>query len=187
MIGRLPVTLRVGDAEYPIETDFRNILVILAAMNDPDYSDQEKMYIAMKRLYRDSLEKIPADLMEEAARQMQWFIDCGQEYDDVKLSPRVVDWEQDEPILFPAVNKVAGTETRALPYLHWWTFMGYFMEIENGTFSLVLGIRQRRAKGKKLKKWEQEFYRNNKKMCDIKKRYSKEEQAEIDYWNKLLG
>ncbi|WP_278320796.1 hypothetical protein [Lacrimispora sphenoides] len=36
------------------------------------------------------------------------------------------------------------------------------MEIEEGTFSMVLGIRQKIAKGKKLEKWEEEFYRNNK-------------------------
>lgn len=98
-----------------------------------------------------------------------------------------MDWEQDEPILFPAINKVAGIETRATQYIHWWTFSGYFMEIEDGTFSTVLGIRQKKAKGKKLEKWEQEFYRNNRRLCDIRKRYTEEEQAEIDHWNNLLG
>ena len=64
---------------------------------------------------------------------------------------------------------------------------GSTMEIEEGTFSTVLGIRQKRAKGKKLEKWEQEFYRNNKRQCDLKRKHTKEEQAEIDYWNRLLG
>lgn len=187
MIGRLPKTLRIGGVEYPIETDFRNILTILVAMNDPDYTEREKLYIALKRLYRDSLEQIPEECVEEAMDQMNCFIDLGREPDDKKTSVRLLDWEQDEPILFPAINKIAGKETRALEYLHWWTFMGYFMEIEDGTFSTVLTIRQHRAKGKKLEKWEREFYQNNKRMCDIKKRYSAEEQAEIDYWNKLLG
>ena len=92
----------------------------------------------------------------------------------------MLDWEQDESIIFPAINKVAGAETRSQSYIHWWTFMGYFMEIEEGTFSMVLGIRQKKAKHKKLEKWEQEFYRNNKELCDLKKRYTEEEQAEID-------
>lgn len=187
MVGQLPKSLVVGNMELPIETDFRNILTILAAMNDPDLSGRQKMYIALKRLFRDCLEVITDDLMEEAVCKVKWFIDCGQEEEDKKPSARMIDWEQDEPILFPAVNKVAGMETRALPYLHWWTFMGYFMEIEGGTFSQVLAIRQKLSRGKKLEKWEQEFRRNNQKMCDIKKRYSTEEQAEIDYWNKLLG
>ena len=60
------------------------------------------------------------------------------------------------------------------------------MEIEEGTFSVVLGIRQKKSKGKKLEKWEQEFYRNNQRLCDLRKRYTQEEQEEIDYWNKLL-
>ena len=98
-----------------------------------------------------------------------------------------MDWEQDESLVFPAVNKVAGQEVRNTEYMHWWTFMGYFMEIDDGTFSTVVGIRQKKVKGKKLEKWEQEFYRNNRKLCDLRKRYTEEEQAEIDYWNKLLG
>jgi hypothetical protein len=145
------------------------------------------MYIAMRRLYRIDLNEMPQEHLEAAMLQMKWFIDCGKEEEKGKISPRLIDWEQDEAILFPAINKIAGCETRSLEYLHWWTFMGYFMEIESGTFSTVLGIRQRKARSKKLEKWEQEFYRNNKQMCDIRKRYSAEEQAEIDYWNKLLG
>ena len=141
----------------------------------------------MKRLYRDNFSQISQEHLEEAILQAKWFVDCGQEDDDKNPARKVMDWEQDEPILFPAINKVAGMETRATPYIHWWTFAGYFMEIEEGTFSTVLGIRQKKAKGKKLEKWEQEFYRNNKKLCDIRKRYTDEEQAEIDYWNKLLG
>ena len=141
----------------------------------------------MKRLYRDNFSQISQEHLEEAILQAKWFVDCGQEDDDKNPARKVMDWEQDEPILFPAINKVAGTETRAVPYIHWWTFAGYFMEIEEGTFSTVLGIRQKKTKGKKLEKWEQEFYRYNKKLCDIRKRYTAEEQAEIDYWNNLLG
>ena len=65
--------------------------------------------------------------------------------------------------------------------------MGYFMEIEGGTFSTVLAIRQKKMKGKKLEKWEQDVYSHNKNICEIKIRYTEEEQAEIDYWNKLLS
>ena len=44
-------------------------------------------------------------------------------------------------------------------------------------------------KWQKVSTWKngREFRRNNKKICDLKKRYTKEEQEEIDYWNKLLG
>ena len=125
--------------------------------------------------------------MPEAIERAIWFLDCGQTNEDKKPPRKVMDWEQDESILFPSINKVAGKEVRAVEHMHWWTFMGYFMEIDDGTFSTVVGIRQKKVKGKKLEKWEQEFYRNNRKLCDLRKRYTEEEQAEIDYWNKLLG
>lgn len=189
MLGRLPMTLLVSGREYPIQTDYRNILPILQAANDPDYTPREQLYIMLKRLYREQLDFIPKEHQAEAAGRARWFIDCGREdNEDPKPPVRLIDWEQDEPLLFPAVNQVAGTETRSVPDLHWWTFMGYFMEIGGeGLFSTVLSIRQKKAKRKKLEKHEMEFYRNNKAMCDIKKRYTMEEQAEIERLKRLFG
>ena len=115
MIGILPTGLDIGGISYPIETDYRNILVFLAACNDPDFTAAEKLEILMKRLYRDGFYQIPQEHMEEAILQAKWFVDCGQEDDDKKPARKVMDWEQDEPILFPAINKVAGMETRAVP------------------------------------------------------------------------
>ena len=42
------------------------------------------------------------------------------------------------------------------------------MEIDDGLFSQVLSIRQKLAKGKKMEKWEQEFLKNNQKLCELK-------------------
>ena len=55
----------------------------------------------------------------------------------------------DEAIIFPANNKAAGCEVRAVLYLHWWTFLGYFGEIVEGLFSTIMSIRHKRAEGKK--------------------------------------
>ena len=96
MIGRLPTSLDVGGADYPIETDYRNILVFLAACSDPELSAAEKLEILMKRLYRDGFYQIPQEHMEEAILQAKWFVDCGQEEDDKKTAKKVMDWEQDE-------------------------------------------------------------------------------------------
>lgn len=50
-------------------------------------------------------------------------LDCGQEDEEDIMPVKVMDWEQDEPILFPAINQVAGCEVRSVPYIHWWTFV----------------------------------------------------------------
>ena len=119
MIGSLPQTLDINGHEYHILTDFRNILRIISAYMDPDLEDQEKVYILLRRVYGDDFYKIPPEDYEAAINAANNFIACG-EHDD-RPSPRVVNWEKDEQLIFPAVNKVAGTEIRALPYLHWWT------------------------------------------------------------------
>lgn len=90
-------------------------------------------------------------------------------------------------ILFPAVNKVAGFETRTCGYLHWWSFLGLFNEIGEGFYSTVMNIRLKKAKKKKLEKYEQEFYREHEELFRVRRRYTAEEQAEIDRINKLLG
>ena len=92
MIGQLPTSLDVGGVSYPIETDYRNILVFLAACSDPELSPAEKLEILMKRLYRDGFSQIPQEHLEEAILQAKWFVDCGQEDDDKKPARKVMDW-----------------------------------------------------------------------------------------------
>ena len=99
---------------------------------------------------------------------------------------KIIDWEQDERLIFPAINKAAGFETRSVRYLHWWSFLGLFGEIGEGLLSTVLSIRQKKAKGKKLEKWESEFLREHKDTVLLKKKYTKEEQEERDKINALL-
>ena len=135
-------------------------------------------------------EEIPPEDYQEANNQASWFLEGGGTQDDDsnhQQSKKVLDWEQDEKIIFPAVNKVAGYETRAVEYLHWWTFLGYFNEIGESLFTTVVSIRQKKNKGKKLEKYEQEFYKENKSLIDIKVKLSAEEQAEKEYFEKLLG
>lgn len=187
MIGYLPKQLNVNGVDRAIRSDFRTALLIFQACNDPELNEYEKVIAMIECLYED-FEKIPPEDYQEANNQAVWFLEGGNVLDDKgQQSKKVLDWEQDEQIIFSAVNKVAGHETRAVEYMHWWTFLGYFNEIGEGLLSTVINIRQKKNKGKKLEKFEQEFYRENKNLIDIKVKYTEEEQAEIDYWNKLLG
>lgn len=72
--------------------------------------------------------------------------------------------------------------------MHWWTFLGYFGEIEEGLFSTVVNIRNKRANGKKLDKWEIEFYNKNKALINIQTAQDKAEIAETEaVLNEILG
>lgn len=127
---------------------------------------------------------IPGSAFRVACQKAVEFIDYT--IPNSRPKPRTMDWKQDAAIIIPAINKVAGKEVRAAEYLHWWTFMGYFMEIEDGMFSQVLSIRQKKSRGKKLEKWEKEFERNNAELVKLKKVVSVEQQREKDSIMKWL-
>ena len=64
--------------------------------------------------------------------------------------------------------------------------MSYFNSSGEGQLSTVVGIRSKKAKGKKLDKNEQEYYREHKSDVDFQKS-SETEKAEIqEYFNKWL-
>lgn len=184
MIGELPKSLTVNGIDYSIRTDFRDVLKIICAFNDPELEPEEKVYVCLFILYED-FDSLSQPDYEEAFNAALNFIDYGMK--DDKKSPRVMDWEQDENLMFPAVNKVAGFETRSAEYIHWWTFMGYYMEISEGVFSTILSIRMKKSKHKKLEKWEQEYWNSNKSICVLKPKLTAEEQAARDRLNAMLG
>lgn len=183
MIWELPVSLNVNGREQPIRTDFRDILKILAAFDDPDLEPQEKEYVCLYILYVD-YDSMPKEDYPEAYKAAIQFIDNGVEGES--NGPRTMDWEQDARILFPAVNRVAGYEVRSVPYLHWWTFIGFFMEIKDSVYANVLSLRQKKVKGKKFEKWESEFWNANKKICVLGTKLTAEEQAEKERLNAML-
>ena len=185
MMGELPRSTEINGTEYALRTDFRDVLRILTAFSDPDLENDEKVYICLFILFED-FENMPETDYESAFKAAIRFIDCGTDPGE-KHSPRTMDWEQDESIIFPAINRVAGYETRSAEYIHWWTFMGWFMEIHDGVFSNVLSIRSKKAKGKKLEKWEREFWQANKDICVLKPKLTEEEKAARDRLNALLG
>ena len=166
MLGQLPESLNFNEKTYRIRTDFRDILRVISAFQDDSLTDAEKAYVCLANIYRDFL-TMPERDYADAYKAALAFIDHGIKED--RPSPKVIDWEHDESIIFPAINKVAGFETRTAPPLHWWTFIGYFQGIDReDTFGYVLMIRQKKAKKKKLEKWEQEFYTQNRHLCDFR-------------------
>ena len=170
MIGRLPTSLEVNGKAYEIRTDYRDILKILLAFDDEDLEPQDKAYVLLAQVF-PRLGDIPKEDYEAAYMEALAFVSC-ESVENLqkrkKKSPHVVSWEKDEMYLFPAINRVAGFEVRAVDYMHWWTFMGYFQGIDReDTYGFILSIRQKRAKHKKLEKYEQEFFNANREMCDL--------------------
>ena len=146
----LPTSLNISGVDFSIRTDFRVIIDILIAMNDPELDKQAKAVVMLQILFED-WHSIPVEHLDEACQKASEFIDCGQSDDDPnRPKPRLMDWEQDGDMIVPAVNKVAGKEIRAVPYMHWWTFFGAYMEIGDCLFSQIVSVRGKKAKGNKI-------------------------------------
>lgn len=181
-VWNLPDTAQIAGKSYGIHGDYRDILEIFAYLEDPDLPEYMRWKIALALFYE---EKIPLQDEREAMEYLAWFIRCGQP-EQPGNGLKLLDWQQDAPEIISDVNKVAGTEIRKLPFLHWWTFMSWFHGIGEGQLSAVISIREKLRKGEKLEKWETAFYRENRQKVDMKPRYSRIELEEQEKLNSLL-
>ena len=179
----LPVQAAIGGRMYDLHTDFREILDIFSCLEDPDLPEYIRWQVAIALFFEGD---VPDRDLPEAARYMSWFIAGGQEPNDCP-GPKLIDWQQDAAVIASDVNKVAGQEIRALPYVHWWTFLGWFHAIGQGQLSTLVAIRSKLRQGKKLEGWERDYYRENKSRVDLKPRYSGYEQAQRQALKDRLG
>ncbi|MDO5125333.1 MAG: Gp15 family bacteriophage protein [Ruminococcus sp.] len=177
MIGLLPTSLEVGGQQYAVRSDFRVVLNVFQALNDPELSDRDKAYVMLRCIY---VNEILREHLKEAIERAVWFMDGGDMPKSKPSSKQTFDWEYDESLYFPAINKVAGKEVRSSDYMHWWTFLGYFNEVGEGLFSSVMNIRNKLANGKKLDSWERDFYNKNKDLINIRTAQDKADIAETE-------
>lgn len=181
----MPKEAEIGGRKYPVYTDFRDVLEVIKTLQDPEYPEWMRWPVALRLFYQD---KIPPECQQEAADWMAEFISAGeQEPEHTQRKAPIIDWEQDAAIIVSDINKVAGCEIRALPYLHWWSFIAYFRGIGEGQLSTVVSIRSKIRRGKPLEKWEKEFYSENRSRIDLKPRYTTEELEEQRRLKEILG
>lgn len=168
----LPQSLSIAGKEYGICADFRDVLEIFSYFQEESLPPFLRWEIALGLFYK---EEIPQAHKEEAMEKLSLFLSGGQEQ---APGPKLLDWDHDASVIVADVNKVAGTEIRALPFVHWWTFLSWFNALGEGQLSTIVSIRSKLAHGKKLDDGEKEFYRHHKDRVDLPKRYTAREQAE---------
>lgn len=179
-----PTSHEVGGIERRIRNsgDFRLVLDVMGVLTDDTITEEERAYVALSVFYADV---DPLELDQEQQRDaidwMLWFIRGGHDKEGTP-GPRLMDWDQDFKLLAPPVNRVLGYECRSCDYLHWWTFLGAYMEIGDCYFAQVVSIRSKKARGKKLDKSDQEFYRKHRRDIDLKVQMSAEEEELVRRW-----
>lgn len=183
----LPKSVLINGEEFEIRYDYRVILYLFEIINDPEIDDQERAIAVLSNFYVDF------DTLtdyEKAIQECFWFINGGKYEEETKKSHKLVSWEQDFQYIVAPVNRILGYEIRSKEYdietntggVHWWTFLSAYMEIGDCLFAQIVNIRNKKAKGKKLDKSEQEFYRKNQEIVDIKNKYTQSDDEIIKMW-----
>lgn len=178
----LPTYAVIGGEKYDIHCDYRDILEIFSYFSDPDLPEFLQWKIALALFYD---RPIPKDQEMEAISFLTDFINGGKPSASGR-GKALLDWEQDAELIVADINKTAGQEIRALPFLHWWTFLSWFHAIGEGQLSTVVSIREKLSRGKKLEDWEKDYYRDNKHRVDMKKRHSRQELQERQRLEQML-
>lgn len=164
----LPSSIIVDDKEYSIRNkgDFRVILDCFVALNDTDLPEQLRVLTCMIIFFNDfnsieDIAELDSDIIQKLVEQMYLFFNCGETSVGASKPYRLVDWENDSQLIMSSINVVAHKEIRLEPFVHWWTFMGYYLNIGEGPFSNIVTIREKIVKHKKLEDYEKEFKKDN--------------------------
>lgn len=175
----LPEAVRFAGRAWRVRSDFRDVLALLRWLDgsaDPALTESERWYVALALFYQD-FSCIPPENYREACEQMATFIQAGRP-DAGPFAPRLMDWQQDAALIAAGVARAAGQDLRALPHLHWWSFLGWFDSIADGPFATVVALRDKLRRGKKLEPWERDYYRAHRAEVDLRRPASPEIDAE---------
>ncbi len=176
MIWDLPISVKINGKQHPIRNkcDYRVVLDVICALNDNELTDEEKIKCALFIFY-DNIAEI--DDYDTAIKEMFRIINGNEEQEEnQEQKSQLMDWEHDFPVLVAPINRVLGFEIRSIDYLHWMSLLSAYMEIGECTFSTIVSIRSKRAKGKKLDKWEEEYLREHRKMVELPRKLTAEEE-----------
>lgn len=178
----LPDSVTINGTEYQFNSDYRVILKLFKALNidEKELLPIEKYQVCLKLFYKG---EIKLKDYNEAIECMFLFINAGDMEEETTKQPQLVDWEKDIQKIVSPISKSMGTDIRGLKELHWWSFLSEYMEIGECRFATIVSIRNKRAKHKKLEKWEEDFYKENRKEIDI---VTREDKVVNDHMKELM-
>ena len=187
----IPTSITIDGRIFQIRNngDYRVILDCFKALEDEELEASERLLASLIIFYEDfnSIEDVyNIDDLSKLVSEMFKFFNCGNESMGTKVNHSIIDWEQDSQLVCSAINKVANKEIRSEKYIHWWTFMGYYIAIGDSPLSTILGIRNKMLSNKKLEKYEQQFKRNNPQYFVWNSRSMQEKEADKlakEIWN----
>ncbi len=131
----------VGGIDFPIRTDFREIIELEKKLHNPDMDEARRIMDAVNFFYKTSP---PVDV-QRAMDQMLDFYRCEQAPRppiSEKSKGRAFSYEQDAPLFYSAYLSQYGVDLCDIEYLHWYKFRAMFEGLSPETQLMrVIGYR----------------------------------------------
>lgn len=178
---QLPKTATFGHTTYRLHTDFRDILEIFSYFDREELPAFMRWQIALGLFYDP---QVAPEHTQQAMDFLAEFINGGSA--PKSAGPKLLDWQLDADLIIADVNRVAGTELRAQPYVHWWTFLAWFHAIGQGQLSTVVSIRDALHRGQKLEGWQKTYLQENRSRVLLQKPLTESEKAHKAALEKML-
>lgn len=140
-----PSIIEVSGQEIEVNTDFRVGLDIMQDFEDVELDGEERLYLMVKRLYKEA----PLDI-EEAIMQGIKFLNGGEEKlsTETESKPRVYSFTRDARLIYAAFSQTHGIDLQTAQ-MHWWKFMALFLDLGADTaFNSLVNLRKRHYEGK---------------------------------------
>ena len=181
----LPKSIKLGEKEYPIRSDYRVGIRLMQMFEDPELTDSEKLFIAMRVIFKDAV--ISGIYLQEALEKTVWFLNGGDlnQTSSAGSQRRLYSWNQDLRFIIAAVDKTVGFSVRGKAFFHWWDFLSAFSEVGESSFSTIVSQRLLKQKGKQTES-DIEWWADNADIAELRVQRSREEQNAVDRFNKLL-
>ena len=167
----LPTYITIDGIDHPITNkgDYRMIIEgCFHSLNDPELDKEFRVISSLICFYEelddiDDLEPVFGDKLEDAVTAMYDFFNCNQLAIGAKVQQNLVDWEKDAQMISAAVNRVAPQRDirDENEYVHWFTFMGYYLSIGECIWAQIIAIRDKIVNHKQLDKFERKFKQDN--------------------------
>ena len=143
LIDDLPHQVLIDGEAYEISWGFRTSILFELLMQDPEYTDEEKMLQTKLLYYQD---RMPDDL-EKGLNAALDFYRCGSnESNDTKTKSMrsqkpIYSFDQDAPYIYAGFLEQYGVDLNAIDSedLHWWKFSAMFQSLgENLKISIIM-------------------------------------------------
>jgi len=123
----LPTSIEIDGRAWEINTDFRDCLRIILALEDDELIEQEKQFVLLSVLYKE----IPSNTAQ-ALVQGSRFLNGGKAVSKVRTY-RYYSMDKDAGFVFSAFKQTHDIDLEQIEYLHFWKFLAYFMDLGSNT------------------------------------------------------